>query len=291
VRPHDIETLAICIFRPLPTDDDEANRSEGQPQFLVVAVRRPAAAGELMPQVSKNDIAIDIQRKYYAATAHDYDATHLCEDHEHAFALRFLMAAAGQFGLRSVLDVGSGTGRALLMLKTELLGVVAMGVEPSEEMRKVGYSKGLSEADLTDGDAMNLSFPDASFDVVCEFGILHHVPDPARAISEMMRVARKAIFISDSNNFGQGSRATRLVKQAIHACGLWHIVNLLKTRGKGYYVSEGDGVAYSFSVFSHLKLISGQCKSIHMFNTKSSGPNLYRSATHVALLGIKNEER
>jgi ubiquinone/menaquinone biosynthesis C-methylase UbiE len=243
-----------------------------------------------MVHIRKNDAAADIQRKYYAATAQEYDGLHVSEDHEHAFALRILMASAGQFNLRSVLDVGSGTGRALLALKTELPNVVALGVEPSPEMRKVGHSKGLNETELIDGDAMSLEFPDGSFDVVCEFGILHHVSNPARAISEMMRVSRKAIFISDSNNFGQGGQLARFIKQTVHACGLWHIADLVKTRGRGYCVSEGDGLTYSFSVFSHLKQISRQCESVHMLNTRGAGPNLYRSATHVALLGIKRTE-
>jgi ubiquinone/menaquinone biosynthesis C-methylase UbiE len=245
----------------------------------------------LMRPAPKDEIATELQRKYYAATAQEYDALHVCEDHEHAIALRFLMAAAGHFDLRSVLDVGSGTGRALLTLKSELPRVIAVGIEPSPEMRKVGHSKGLSETELIDGDVLNLKFPDNSFDAVCEFGILHHVPDPARAIEEMMRVARKAIFISDSNNFGQGGQIARFLKQTIHAFGLWHIVDLLKTRGKGYYVSEADGLAYSFSVFSHLKQVSRQCKSIYLLNTKGAGPNLYRSATHIALLGVKIAEQ
>jgi ubiquinone/menaquinone biosynthesis C-methylase UbiE len=241
-----------------------------------------------MAQIHTHDAATEIQRQYYAATAHEYDAKHLSEDHEHAFALRFLIASAGQFDLQSILDVGSGTGRALMTLKAELPHITAVGVEPSPEMRKVGHSKGLSESELIDGDALKLDFPDNSFDAVCEFGILHHVPDPARAIAEMLRVARKAIFISDCNNFGQGSRISRLVKQTINAFGLWRTADLLKTKGKGYYVGEGDGLAYSFSVFTHMKLISSQCKSVYLLNTQGGGPNLYRSASVVALLGVKS---
>jgi SAM-dependent methyltransferase len=184
--------------------------------------------------------------------------------------------------------VGSGTGRAVLKIKQVLPHVAAIGIEPSSEMRKAGYSKGLAEAELIDGDAMNLGFPDNSFDVVCEFGILHHVPDPGRAIAQMLRVARKAIFISDNNNFGEGSRVGRGVKQALNAMGLWRAAYWLRTGGKGYCISESDGLAYSFSVFSYYRQIANRCKSVYLMNTRGEGPNLYRSATHIALLGVKD---
>jgi ubiquinone/menaquinone biosynthesis C-methylase UbiE len=40
------------------------------------------------------------------------------------------------------------------------------------------------------GDAENLPFRDASFDVVYSFGVLHHTPDTQRAIDEVHRVLR-----------------------------------------------------------------------------------------------------
>jgi len=54
---------------------------------------------------------------------------------------------------------------------------------------------------MASGDA--LPFADNSFDAVCEFGILYHVPEPVRVIQEMLRVARHVVVISDANRFGQ----------------------------------------------------------------------------------------
>jgi SAM-dependent methyltransferase len=46
------------------------------------------------------------------------------------------------------------------------------------------------ESRLMIGDAENLPFPDASFDLVYSWGVLHHTPDTGRAISEVCRVLR-----------------------------------------------------------------------------------------------------
>ena len=232
--------------------------------------------------------ATEIQRAYYAETAHRYDEMHVHEVGEHSFALRFMLSIVEYFGIRSVLDVGSGTGRGLLKIKLEKPDLRILGIEPSVELREVGYTKGLLESELIDGDAMNLPFDDGSFDLVCEFGALHHIPSPAVAVSEMLRVSRDVIFISDCNNFGQGSKLSRLSKQAINALRLWSFVDRVKTQGRGYTVSEGDGLAYSYSVFNNYKQIRKKCKSIHLLNTAGAGPNLYRTASHVALLGVKS---
>jgi SAM-dependent methyltransferase len=241
-------------------------------------------------EVFKSDrIAVEIQRAYYADTALRYDDMHVNENDEHSFALRFMISAVEPLGIRSILDIGCGTGRGLLKIKQAMPGIKATGIEPSAELRKVGHLKGLSETELIDGDAMSLKFDEGAFDIVCEFGALHHIPDPAKAVSEMLRVSSKAIFISDDNNFGQGSRISRLAKQAINAVGLWPAADLLKTRGRGYTFSEGDGLAYSYSVFNDYRQIAENCESVHLLGTADSGPNLYRTASHVALLGIKRK--
>jgi ubiquinone/menaquinone biosynthesis C-methylase UbiE len=232
---------------------------------------------------------VDIQRAYYANTAQKYDEMHVAEFDEHGFALQFMLAVLENLGIRSILDIGCGTGRALIRIQAKMPGVSTVGIEPSPELRRIGHAKGLLDTQLIDGNGMNLDFPNDSFDLVCEFGALHHIPKPSKAVSEMLRVARKAIFISDSNNFVQGGKLSRLVKQTINALGLWPLANFINTKGRGYSISEGDGLAYSYSVFNDYKQIARTCQSVHLLNTNSAEPDLYRTASHVALLGIKRQ--
>ena len=229
------------------------------------------------------DKEIETQRGYYATTAAAYDDMHVSEHDEHGLALHFLAALVEFHGVRSILDIGSGTGRAMLFLKKRCPDLRVAGVEPSVELREVAYAKGVRRDDLADGDACALGFSDGAFDVVCEFGVLHHIRDDLQAVCEMARVARTGVFISDSNNYGQGSFLLRAIKQALHRTSLWPLAEYLKTGGKGYTISEGDGLAYSYSVFDSLKAIAPKFPFVTYLNTQGTGQNLYRSAGQVAV--------
>ncbi len=230
---------------------------------------------------------VNLQRKYYAETAAKYDEMQLAERDEHQFALAILSSMIEYHGIRSVLDVGSGTGRALRYLKSRHPGVRFLGIEPVASLRQVGHAAGLAKDELIDGDVNALAAANGEFDLVCEFAVLHHVPRPAQAVREMLRVARKAVFISDANNFGQGGAFARLIKRTIAAVGLWRAFDFIRTGGKGYHVSAGDGLFYSYSVYNDYLQIRAACRTVHQFNTVDAGVSLRDSAPHVALLGLK----
>jgi ubiquinone/menaquinone biosynthesis C-methylase UbiE len=229
------------------------------------------------------------QRAYYARTADDYDSLHWGKIDEHQFALSFVSGIIDLLGVTSVLDLGSGTGRALLTLKARHPGLRIVGIEPSPELRAIGHAKGPSETELTAGDARALEFPDGSFDLVTEFATLHHIPKPELAVKEMLRISRLGIFVSDSNNYGQGSPTSRALKSLLRQLGLWRAFDFVRTRGKGYMVSEGDGLYYSYSVFNNYWMIKRACKSVHILNTLDAGIDPLRTASHVALLGLKRD--
>jgi len=118
--------------------------------------------------MTKKFTEVELQRKYYAETAEAYEKLHVHQTDEHFIALSWLAAMIEHYQFQSVLDVGSGTGRCLHYLKEKFPNLHVVGIEPSTELRKIGYEAGLSQAELIDGDATNLAFADNSFDVVCD---------------------------------------------------------------------------------------------------------------------------
>ncbi len=93
---------------------------------------------------------------------------------------RFGLAIERHFGpIDTILDVGAGSG--LLALALDCGGYV--GIDQTQN------------PGVMVGDAHALPFPDGSFDVVASKQTLPHLADPARALGEMMRVARRGVII------------------------------------------------------------------------------------------------
>ena len=228
------------------------------------------------------------QQEYYDRTASLYEEWHVNEP-EHEFAIAFLSSLLLYFSVSSLLDVGSGTGRVIRRLKNDPRhkNLTIKGIEPVAALREQAYKMGVKKDEIIDGDATKIQFEEKSFDFVCAFGVLHHVKRPEYIIKEMIRVANKGIFISDMNNFGCGILSERITKQFINALGLWKIFQFVRTLGKGYKYSEGDGFHYSYSVYDNYRQLSDLCSDIFILNTGGKGKNPYRSCSHVALVGIK----
>lgn len=211
-------------------------------------------------------VAVLAQRRYYTETASRYAFMHSHEAVGDDNCLRILLPILRTLDVHSLLDVGSATGRGLPRLAQGLSDSLVCGVEPVEALVRQGISSGANQnlpLLLASGEA--LPFADSSFDAVCEFGILHHVPDPVRVVQEMLRVARNVLVISDANRFGQGPLHLRILKLLLFKLKLWSAFDFLRTRGKGYQVSEGDGVFYSYSVYDNYEQIRQWAESIYLF--------------------------
>jgi ubiquinone/menaquinone biosynthesis C-methylase UbiE len=203
---------------------------------------------------SKPNQAVAIQRKYYTETAARYDSMHSHEGGTDASIIRFIVAFARMMEVRSILDVGTATGAGMRELQ-EALGIFVCGIEPVGALVQEGVKNGNIAGPILQATGEALPFADASFDAVCEFATLHHAANPTAVVREMLRVARKAVFICDSNRFGQGSLPARLLKFALYKTRMWVVFNYLRTGGKGYVLTEGDGLAYSYSVYDSLEPI------------------------------------
>ncbi len=210
-------------------------------------------------------ISILTQRRYYTETASRYDIMHAHEAVDADDGMQMLFSFLRSLDVRSILDVGSATGRGLPKLSEGVPNALVCGVEPVEALIRQGIASGVNRGlPLLQASGDALPFADQSFDAVCEFGILHHVPEPPRVIEEMLRVARTVVVISDANRFGQGSQPLRVIKLLLYKLRLWNVFDFLRTRGKGYQVSEGDGVFYSYSVYDNLHQIQQWAHNIDL---------------------------
>jgi SAM-dependent methyltransferase len=235
-------------------------------------------------------VAEQLQHKYYSDTSQRYDDLYGGAT-EHAVALSYMLGFARQLGAVTVLDVGSGTGRAVRFFLDN--GLDAHGVEPVAALIEQAVGKHNIPAErLRCGRGESLPFPDASFDMVCETGVLHHVSDPHPVVREMMRVARKAVFLSDENRYGQGNLLCNLVHVALYKIGLAPLYNRVRTGGKGYRVDAEDGIRYSYSVYESLPLVTGWADRVILIQTKGRKARTWLqplfTSTH-ALLGAIRE--
>ena len=102
-------------------------------------------------------------------------------------------ASRGHILHGEVLELGSGSGAiaADLVDRYPITHLVATDVDPrmvaSAERRLARY---VPRVDVRRVDATALPFPDASFDVVASFLMLHHVIDWEQALAEVVRVLR-----------------------------------------------------------------------------------------------------
>jgi SAM-dependent methyltransferase len=95
---------------------------------------------------------------------------------------------------RTILDVGTGTGRAAIALARR--GAAVTGVDASSEMLAVAERRTKSarvEATFARGDVHDLSFSDRSFDAAVCLRVLMHTPAWRRSLAELCRVSRERV--------------------------------------------------------------------------------------------------
>jgi ubiquinone/menaquinone biosynthesis C-methylase UbiE len=206
-----------------------------------------------------------IQHDYYARTASRYDDMHVEPGDEHYVAATFISALLRELDLKSLLDVGAGTGRGVAYFRSRHPDLLVRGVEPVAALVNEARRRHKLPTDqIVEADGRALPFEDGSFDAVCEFAVLHHVAKPDAVVGEMLRVARRAVFLSDENRFGHGRPLARLLKLGLCKARLWPVANYMKTRGRGYRISEGDGISYSYSVYDSLPKLAAWADRVVM---------------------------
>lgn len=92
---------------------------------------------------------------------------------------------------KKLLEIGCGIGVDSIQLANRGYQVTAVDLTENAlaVARQFAERRGVS-IDFRLGNAEGLGFPDASFDAVYSFGVLHHTPDIARSVAEVHRVLR-----------------------------------------------------------------------------------------------------
>lgn len=96
----------------------------------------------------------------------------------------------------NILELGAGDGflTELILKKLNCKKYVATDLS-AEGVKKIKKRK----IKAFKMDAEKLKFSDNSFDIVCCFDVMHHVNNPKQMASEMVRVAKKKVFLIEPN--------------------------------------------------------------------------------------------
>lgn len=92
----------------------------------------------------------------------------------------------------SVLEIGcgQGTGARIIYDLFSPRRYVGIDLDPRMIRRARRRAGALPNATFIEGDVSRLDLPDASFDLVVDFGIIHHVPNWKDALAEVHRTLR-----------------------------------------------------------------------------------------------------
>jgi len=95
---------------------------------------------------------------------------------------------------KKILDAGFGTGRFCFALARDLPESEVHGLDISQNLvgdaNRAARHLELNNARFHQGDILNMPFPDDTFDVVFNEGVIEHLPNYEKAFREMVRVAK-----------------------------------------------------------------------------------------------------
>lgn len=177
-----------------------------------------------------------------------------------------------------VLDMGCGAGRHAFELYRRGADVVAFDQDADElaavsdmfaAMRKAGEVPVGADADVKQGDALQLPFADGEFDRVVAAEVLEHIPDDETAIAELARVLRPGGTIAVTVPRWLPERICWALSEAYHAVEGGHVRIYTageltgKLRREGLSV-EGRGYAHALhSPYWWLKCLVGVDRGEH----------------------------
>lgn len=229
-------------------------------------------------QAGENDAAhrehLRRMTEFYERTGSKYNKWHWNPSYvsSHDFAVAELLRTMSEVQAKSLLDVGCGTGRATRAALDK--GYEATGLDISSSLLDIAHREmGIPRECLIVGDATQLPFPAESFDFGCVLGALHHSAQPAKIISELIRVCRKGIIVSDEANHFPGGIKELLLKTGLFKPVYWMLFRRRPRTERRATLSDDDGPAFVFSMEevipdlrSHFRKF--RCLTFYRFGTR-----------------------
>ena len=120
--------------------------------------------------------------------------------------------------VKNVLDVGTGNGNFLVVLKEAFPNVDITGIDPDLESLKE-TSEIFPDVQFQKMGAENIKFPDNYFDVVAISMALHHLPDIEKSLAEMQRVTKPGGWIIVNELFSNNLNSAQEVHKIYHHLG------------------------------------------------------------------------
>jgi ubiquinone/menaquinone biosynthesis C-methylase UbiE len=97
----------------------------------------------------------------------------------------------------SALDIGCGEGVLTERFAERLGEGHVVGVDLDDpKLRAEWESRSRPNLEFRTLAGPDLPFADSEFDIACAIEVLEHVPDPARTLTELVRVARRHVLVS-----------------------------------------------------------------------------------------------
>ena len=114
-----------------------------------------------------------------------------------------------------ILDVGTGSGDFIAVLKDVFPKTLITGVDPDTESLREAANK-YPDFSFVEMCAENLKFVDNSFDLASISMALHHLPDIQTALKEMQRVVKPGGWIIVNELFSDNLNAAQEVHKMFH---------------------------------------------------------------------------
>ena len=170
---------------------------------------------------------------YGVDTGHPRFQAFLAEVCDRRCAFIELLAPVG-----SLLDVGCGGGE--LLRAAAARGWRAAGAEPMAEAAELARTRAPG-ADVRTALAADAGFAEGSFDVVCAFHVLEHMPDARAFLGELARLARPGgLVVVETPNYASRLRRAQ-GERWLHLRPLEHLVHFTPQTMRA--ALEGAGLA------------------------------------------------